>query len=50
MNSPDILAAYGQVAGWDGEVVKSAVATYGHDFGQFLMDEKLIDSEVEEVP
>lgn len=44
---PDILAAYGQVAGWDGEVVKSAVATYGHDFGQFLMDEKLIDSEVE---
>ena len=44
---PDILATYGQVAGWDGEVVKSAVATYGHDFGQFLMDEKLIDSEIE---
>jgi hypothetical protein len=44
---PDILAAYGHVAGWDGEVVKSAVATYGYDFGQFLMDEKLIDSEVE---
>ena len=44
---PDILAAYGKVAGWDGEVVKSAVLTYGHDFGQFLMDEGLIDSEVE---
>ena len=44
---PDIIAAYGKVAGWDGELVKSAVATYGYDFGQFLMDEGLISSEIE---
>ena len=44
---PDIIAVYGKFVGWDGELVNSAVLTYGHDFGQFLMDEGLIDSEVE---
>ena len=44
---PDIIATYGAMIGWDGELVKSAVLSYEHDFGQFLMDEGLIDSEVE---
>lgn len=43
----DIIAVYGTMKDWDGEVVKSAILTYEHDFGQFLMDEGLIDSEVE---
>lgn len=43
----DIIPFYGHYAGWDAETVKTAIITYGHDFGQFLMDEGLIDSEVE---
>lgn len=43
----DIVPFYGHYAGWDAETVKTAIITYGHDFGQFLMDEGLIDSEVE---
>lgn len=44
---PDILANYASFVGWDAETMKSAILTYEHDFGQFLMDEGLIDSEVE---
>lgn len=44
---PDILANYAPFVGWDAETVNSAILSYEHDFGQFLMDEGLIDSEVE---
>lgn len=44
---PDIIATYAVESGWDAETLNAAILTYGHDFGQFLMDEGLIDSEVE---
>ena len=44
---PDIISAYAIEAGWDAETANTAIIAYGHDFGQFLMDEGLIDSEVE---